>query len=144
MTFDTGSFVLGIQTGVCLTGAYIYGVHVVGRIKKAADNRQPEAAPLSSAKKEIADGLIQINNILKNALHTAVKEMNSGPQRTAVLTKAMQERGPIPDVPAVKWTDDAVLGWLRSNGFDINRPIATFQDTNSGDILFKQPERSSI
>ena len=60
--------------------------------------------------------------------------------REVVLTKEMQERGPVPDVPAIRWTDDAIGQWLSRQSFKTWYPVHVFQHPN-GNLLFSQPMR---
>lgn len=58
--------------------------------------------------------------------------------KRAVLTKEMQERGPVPDVPAIKWTRDALAMFAVKQGFDINSPIDIAANMKTGDVILEQ------
>lgn len=60
------------------------------------------------------------------------------PLREVQMPKEQVERGPIPDVPAIRWTDDAIGMWLSKQGFQTQYPVHIFTDP-TGNLLFSQP-----
>lgn len=59
--------------------------------------------------------------------------------RRTVLTKELMERGPVPDVPAIKWNDHALFSWLKEKEFDLRVPINVSKNIQTGEVIFEQP-----
>lgn len=56
------------------------------------------------------------------------------------MTKRLTYEIVMKDSPGVylTWTEDAVIKWLKNNGFDLTKAISRETDMTNGDIIFMQ------
>lgn len=106
-----------------LVGAY--GTIILGWIGFWIHKKQEEKKVLKVA-----------NEVLKEVFPTGQPQI---PEiKRAVLTLEMQKRGPIPDVPAIKWTSDALAMFLATQGLN-PQALVKITKTPSNDLVFEQP-----
>jgi len=98
----------------------------------------PVPAQIEPILKAVAASVQIRNQIMAREHGLKTSDAQTVPLREAVMDKAMQERGPVPDVPAIRWTDDAINVWLMRQGFKTQYPVHIFQDPN-GNLMYSQP-----
>jgi hypothetical protein len=113
------------------------GIRVPGGAGKAKDGQ--ELMGNEALLKAVANALELRTQITAQNKRINLPDQPKVKLREAILTPTEQERGPVPDVPAIKWTNEAINLWLTNRGFDTEYPVQIYQDKNNRNLMFCQP-----
>lgn len=138
-------------------------VRMVPELKRVADVLEKALADLSKSNEEASRKIDEKMKFMQDvmtrkppersvppqiqAIEDAIQKIQKNgqltpPLRQAVLSVEKQRAGPVPDVPAIKWTNNAIMRWLRTeHDWDLARPTLAERDPQTGDFRFTQEKR---